>query len=684
MFHHRDKPHKTAISRDSNNDGSFGHKRQKTAPHQDDHNNNHRHHQNDQKHHNKRVTNDGKDSSTSNNRNSARKDGHHGRKDRQHGQAQKGLEQGSASGWKGKGDHPIITPLYESLVNARKIISSLDLQSYHRDLIPAINTLLGHAATFTRQPPSGMDITECSQAFQSLRAYHTTSTRIYATDTCAILKVVMLLDDCYHTLYYCVELHSRSNKNGHQGSGRPPVPPPHIYYPLAITPSTIEGKTKVNNAFQAYLTRNFTTTGLEKLRQIWGFEMNQSTIALSSPSNKKNPLLQVHFARWKESVCLLSLLDLIPSECDVLTMLTSCESQVHSTPSSATMKGNDPLLPKIIREYNDSCRIWLCRLYAFATPNHIAIQRLTALTPMVEIGAGTGYWSHMIRSASSSTTTPLTVHCYDKDPPCAQSKIKHNDYHGRSKAWTDVIKGGPEVVTQFPNCTLFLCYPPPDSPMALLSLRAYTGDCVCYVGEWQGDTGTKAFEKLLCETFVCEEIVPLPNWGDTCYMMMIWRRRKDSKGMNSIAKDIYSNHKTYPVLCSYCGNRSDSSSSSSNTVSISGHSMQSVPMSTSLPLQRCRLSYNIYFCNTNCAINGRNIHIEELASKYLLQRSNVNTMKTVEEDGVDEGIGSKKKRKRDSNSTSLKSAEDTIVAPLIGLSSNHYVRLQSPRYLVVK
>lgn len=51
-----------------------------------------------------------------------------------------------------------------------------------------------------------------------------------------------------------------------------------------------------------------------------------------------------------------------------------------------------------------------------------------------------------------------------------------------------------------------------------------------YIGEWQGDTGTKGFEKLLSAEYTCEEILPLPNWGDTSYCLMVWQRRSGGSG----------------------------------------------------------------------------------------------------------------------------------------------------------
>lgn len=455
------------------------------------------------------------------------------------------------------------------------------------------------------------------------------------------------MDDCYFTLYYTVELHSRTSFSHSSPSSRHPIPSPHTYFSSGILGSKEQGN-HMNSCFEAFLRRNFSADGLAKLQRVWNGEMtisgssNTSTRQQPGQTGYKNPLLQLHYCRWRKSCCLLSLLDMMPTESNVLALIKSCKPLVLAASVPATMKGHDPLLPDITRKWNDSCRIWPCRLYAFATPSAEAIQKLCDLAPLVEIGAGTGYWTHMIRSHSPSAV----VHAFDKDPPVPHSKVKANEYHGRSKVWTAVLKGAPEVSAQYKDETLFLCYPPPDAPMAFLALRAFTGERVCYVGEWQGDTGTKAFDKLLCENFTCEEIIPLPNWGDTCYMMMIWRRRLPSNSSTTTGNVLLKGHTTFPLLCSHCGNRPAANAASGSE----GHATSAL---TARQLYRCKLTCNVYFCDEVCAAAGRKLHQEELSSKYLLQADMVIGQSDVAENGK----------------------------PLIELSSSNFVKVQSPRHL---
>jgi hypothetical protein len=303
------------------------------------------------------------------------------------------------------------------------------------------------------------------------------------------IRLTTVLDDCYYTLYYCLDVHARSQQKQQYGGGsqRSPssgISPPHVHFTSGIC--SPDATAAQNALLKAYLTRSCSTRVLELLVQSWdpvlGDVLTDSTaLSTQSSSSKKdsNFLLQLHFARWRETICLLDALSLIPDTSQLAQMLQSLRPQVLDNPSSATMKGTDPLLPAGLREWADCSRVWPCHLYAFATPNNAALQKIASCAPVLEIGAGTGYWSHLLRTSFPNTA----VVAYDKDPPTQQGKVvRPNDYHGKSRAWTTVLKGGPEVAAQYPGHALFLCYPPPDSAMGLLALRAYKGDTVCYVG----------------------------------------------------------------------------------------------------------------------------------------------------------------------------------------------------------
>ena len=153
--------------------------------------------------------------------------------------------------------------------------------------------------------------------------------------------------------------------------------------------------------------------------------------------------------------------------------------------------------------------------YAYAIPTRAALKLLAAHAPIVEIGAGAGYWAYLLRQMG------VDVMAYDHEPPDGTYR---NIYFEGGRAWTEVLEGGPEMVPKHGDRALFLCWPPPGSPMAEACLEAFAGDVVVWAGEWRRACATEAFFDALDRSF--EEIAaePLPSWL-TEDALRVFRRR---------------------------------------------------------------------------------------------------------------------------------------------------------------
>ncbi|KAK1942951.1 hypothetical protein P3T76_005588 [Phytophthora citrophthora] len=199
-------------------------------------------------------------------------------------------------------------------------------------------------------------------------------------------------------------------------------------------------------------------------------------------------------------------------------------SEADGVPSTLVEMPSYPLLA----QWRNNCRDWCCHLYAYATPTQEALDVMAKHAPIVEVGAGTGYWSSLLQRAD------VDVVAYDKAPPSAEG-VEGNAYHGHVPAFCSVGRGGPEVLSQedMAGRSLFLCYPPPGDAMAVRSIQLFQGDVVLHVGEWQGDTGDSRFESELQRRFVLEQEISLPNWGNSAYGLTVWRRK--TKEAESVA-----------------------------------------------------------------------------------------------------------------------------------------------------
>jgi hypothetical protein len=111
--------------------------------------------------------------------------------------------------------------------------------------------------------------------------------------------------------------------------------------------------------------------------------------------------------------------------------------------------------------------LMLAQRYAYVLPSESTLAMLAGLGPLVEVGAGTGYWAHRLRSIGAD------IVAFDQAPVDGD---RTNRYHSRSRPWTHVEQGDQTVLSGHADRALFLCWPP---------LFSSLGDCLTYYG---GDT----------------------------------------------------------------------------------------------------------------------------------------------------------------------------------------------------
>lgn len=162
----------------------------------------------------------------------------------------------------------------------------------------------------------------------------------------------------------------------------------------------------------------------------------------------------------------------------------------------------------------------LANRYSWGIPNEEAMACLSELAPIVEIGAGTGYWAALLLARD------VSVYPFDAVPPRgAQSR---NIYHLEAKPWADVAEGSSEVLTRFATTrdTLFLCWPPyAGTTMARDCLRAFRGRSFVHVGEHDGESGAREFFAELRSGWRLKREVTIPQWEGVHDSMTVWERK---------------------------------------------------------------------------------------------------------------------------------------------------------------
>lgn len=160
----------------------------------------------------------------------------------------------------------------------------------------------------------------------------------------------------------------------------------------------------------------------------------------------------------------------------------------------------------------------LCLQFAFAIPCPEALDAIAAWGPIVEMGAGTGYWAHLLRKRG------VDVIAYDRAP--GTSKGNHFKF---THAWTEVTKGHPPVLRAHADRTLMLCWPDYDSGFASNCLRSYRGRRLIYIGEGTGGcTGDDRFHRTLDRDWTEVRTVRIPQWPSVHDMLCLYERGRPS------------------------------------------------------------------------------------------------------------------------------------------------------------
>lgn len=148
--------------------------------------------------------------------------------------------------------------------------------------------------------------------------------------------------------------------------------------------------------------------------------------------------------------------------------------------------------------------------YAWAIPNAEAIETIVEYDPIVEIGAGTGYWAWCVEQLDGE------ILAYDEHVP--------------SETWTrvfehDVVEALDTLHRGAPNHSLLLCWPPREEPMATAAASIYEGDTLLYVGEGRhGCTATEQFHHRLHDRWSLCEVVEIPTYLGIHDRLEVWTR----------------------------------------------------------------------------------------------------------------------------------------------------------------
>jgi hypothetical protein len=169
--------------------------------------------------------------------------------------------------------------------------------------------------------------------------------------------------------------------------------------------------------------------------------------------------------------------------------------------------------------------------FSFSVPSDEALAAVCELGPILEIGAGSGYWSMLLRRREAD------VHAVDIRPPTSVAST--NMFH--PSTWTRVDKGSFEVLADPVHAgrVLFLSWPihDPDESWDAECLEVYRGSTVVYVGSWncgptadpefQGVCSSLQFQQALIDGWELQREIMLPRWPGARDTLTIWTRKPE-------------------------------------------------------------------------------------------------------------------------------------------------------------
>lgn len=148
--------------------------------------------------------------------------------------------------------------------------------------------------------------------------------------------------------------------------------------------------------------------------------------------------------------------------------------------------------------------------YSWAIPDEQSIDLIKKYSPLVEMGAGGGYWASLIRQKGGD------ILCFDK-------YVKNNYFSKQN--WTEVSKGSPKDLINYPDRALFLCWPPYDNLMAYNCLKHFSGKYLIYIGENEGGcNGCDRFFNKLKNNYKLVEKYQNPRWNLLKDLIYVYER----------------------------------------------------------------------------------------------------------------------------------------------------------------
>ncbi len=151
--------------------------------------------------------------------------------------------------------------------------------------------------------------------------------------------------------------------------------------------------------------------------------------------------------------------------------------------------------------------------FGFAILNQETVEALKKYAPILEVGAGSGYWAYELKKAGIDIVATDTHSWKFADKWKAMS-------------WIDVEKlNAIDSISKYPGRALLFVWPSYDEQWAEQALNVYEGNTVIYVGEsYGGCTANDEFHAILDNKFEEIEEIDIPQFDGIHDRLRVYKR----------------------------------------------------------------------------------------------------------------------------------------------------------------
>jgi len=173
--------------------------------------------------------------------------------------------------------------------------------------------------------------------------------------------------------------------------------------------------------------------------------------------------------------------------------------------------------------------------YPEYVPTDEAINVLIDYGPLVEVGAGNGYWSYVLNEnggdAVPTDICPIEVHSGTYPVTETFETNGGETEEPRVRLWCNVeTQDGKVAVTEHPDRTVLMCHPSGATRWSEDVLDAITDQHLVFVGEWfpGADATIRFFQKLIDE-FTLIETFPVFDWESMHAQGYVFTKKSHSR-----------------------------------------------------------------------------------------------------------------------------------------------------------